>query len=91
MSATFTRLSRRERAARVCEANESVDECVCDRIVAVFANFGAYGRRRRVESVRRCGRPLNHRRRVRERKSGGRRKHMDSPRVGDAQNWFYSG
>jgi len=40
MSATFTRLSRHARAARVCEAEKRVDECVCDRIVAVFANFG---------------------------------------------------
>jgi len=36
-------------------AHEQVTKCISDRVVAVFANSGAYGRRRRVESVRRCG------------------------------------
>ena len=88
---TFTRLSRRECATDVVEAHEHVRKCISDRVVALFANSGAYGRRRRVESVRRCGRPHVHRRRVRQRESGGRRKHLDTPGVGDAKNWFCSG
>ena len=46
----------------------------------MFATFSAYGRRRRVESVRRCGRPLNHRRRVRNAKAGV-----------DANIWIHQG
>ena len=56
-----------------------------DRVVGVFANSGACGHRRRVESVRRCGRPRVQRRRVRQRESGHRRKRLDLPGVADAK------
>jgi len=54
MSAIFTRLSRRARAARVCEAEKRVDECVCDSTTVRFAPFTSDERCRNVKYVRRA-------------------------------------
>jgi len=51
---TFTRLSRRERASGVAEAEKRVYKCVCDRIAYRVAPSTSDGRRRIVKCVRRA-------------------------------------
>ena len=52
--ATFTRLSRRARASRVCEAEKRVGECVCDSTTVRFAPSTLDGRCCNVKYVRRA-------------------------------------
>ena len=63
---TFTRLSRRERASSVAEAEKRVYKCVCDRIALRVAPSTSDGRRR-IVCVRRAS-DFSYRRRVLARK-----------------------
>ena len=51
---TFTRLSQRERASGVAEAEKRVYKCICDRIALRVAPSTSDGRRRIVKCVRRA-------------------------------------
>lgn len=66
-------------------------ESAHDRFIARVTQSGSYGRCRGLGCVRLWDGGFIQRRRVSEDESGGKREHLDPPRMRDVQEWFCSG
>ena len=84
---TFTRLSRRERASGVAEAEKRVYKCVCDRVARCAFYIGWASAHHEVCSTSRSD--FNYRRRVLAHASGSNGIHLNSLQTENAENMSF--